>query len=818
MDHLLFSALRLKRFHNDAPFGQFLVLLFLFISLPSIPALALDEPDVYVQVRIAVQAPQQLTALQQQGIDIDHYRGKVGDYIEIVIPRHDLELVQVAGVPYTIVVEDVEKWFRERPSSSGADLLEGKKILAENGISGFGYGSMGGFYTYSEVVRQLDSMRLLYPSIITARESIGVSVEGRALWAVEISDNPGQEDPGEPVVYYDGLHHAREPMSMTVLMYYMYWLLENYGVDPEATYLVNNRRMLFVPVVNTDGYVYNQTINPNGGGQWRKNRSFNAGGSRGVDLNRNYGYQWGYDNVGSSPDPTSSTYRGPAAWSEPESRAVRDYATAHGPVIGFSCHSVAGRYLNPYGYKDTVVAYEYYAEFAGDFARENNYLYGTVAQMLNYTSNGTTRDFFHHDLNCLMWTPEIGGSSFWPLQSEIIPLAQENLLACKYLSWVSGAFADYQSFEHVGNEYALPGDTLRLAVHLRNKGLTLPARSVTVEVHSLYPHAQDLLTTSSFDSILVHESAGNTASPFTFRILPTATYLDEMLFAVTVRQEGVVTSRDTFSVNVGYPRVLFHEGSESGTGAWTRSGNQIPWDTTFVLAYQGSHSIADSRYGNVGNNTTNYLTTTQAIDLQGVVSPRLEFFARWANENGYDYVRVQISTNSGSTWTTLAGRHTRLVGGQPAYTANKGLWAWEQINLGIYAGQQVKIRFMLVTDGSLRGDGFYFDEFRIVDYRDSIVTHVDGRATQPLSFALSQNYPNPFNPSTTISYQLPHRSHVELHVYDCLGRRVQTLVDTDQPAGEHRVQWNADTHASGVYFYRLLTGTFAQVRAMLLLR
>jgi murein tripeptide amidase MpaA len=97
-------------------------------------------------------------------------------------------------------------------------------------------------------------------------------------------------------------------------MYYMWYLLENYGTDPEATYLVDNREMYFVPCFNPDGYEYNRQTDPNGGGMWRKNRR-NNGGSYGVDLNRNFGYMWGYDDLGSSPIPSSETYRGPSAFS-----------------------------------------------------------------------------------------------------------------------------------------------------------------------------------------------------------------------------------------------------------------------------------------------------------------------------------------------------------------------------------------------------------------------------------------------------------------------------------------------------------------------
>jgi murein tripeptide amidase MpaA len=71
----------------------------------------------------------------------------------------------------------------------------------------------------------------------------------------------------------------------------MWYLLENYGTNDEVTYLVNNHQLYFVPCINPDGYVYNQTTNPNGGGMWRKNRRNNGGGVYGVDLNQNKLFQ-----------------------------------------------------------------------------------------------------------------------------------------------------------------------------------------------------------------------------------------------------------------------------------------------------------------------------------------------------------------------------------------------------------------------------------------------------------------------------------------------------------------------------------------------
>jgi murein tripeptide amidase MpaA len=125
----------------------------------------------------------------------------------------------------------------------------------------------------------------LYPNLITPKWSLGTTHEGRQIWAVKISDNPNVNE-NEPQVFFDALIHAREPQSMATVLYFMYYLLENYGINQEVTYLVNNREIYFVPVLNPDGYVYNQTTNPSGGGDWRKNRRNNSG-SYGVDLNRN---------------------------------------------------------------------------------------------------------------------------------------------------------------------------------------------------------------------------------------------------------------------------------------------------------------------------------------------------------------------------------------------------------------------------------------------------------------------------------------------------------------------------------------------------
>jgi hypothetical protein len=93
----------------------------------------------------------------------------------------------------------------------------------------------------------------------------------------------------------------------------------------------------------------------------------------------------------------------------------------------------------------------------------------------------------------------------------------------------------------------------------------------------------------------------------------------------------------------------------------------------------------------------------------------------------------------------------------------------------------------------------------------------------PANFKLEQNYPNPFNPKTTISYNLPKSCHVQLAVFDVLGRNVVELVNANQKAGEHKIVWNGKNKdglnlTSGVYFYKLKWGGYEKVKKLLLVR
>ena len=195
---------------------------------------------------------------------------------------------------------------------------------------------------------------------------------------VKISDNP-DIDEQEPEILYTALIHAREPQSMMQMIYFMYYLLENYNTDPSVQYLVDNREMFFIPVLNPDGYEYNRSTNPSGGGMWRKNRK-NNGGSYGIDLNRNFGpyAYWNAPNGGSSTVPSSDTYRGTAPFSEPETANLRDFLATRYFKNALNYHTYSNLLIYPYGALEMETPDSAtFREFARDMTAYNGYEYGT---------------------------------------------------------------------------------------------------------------------------------------------------------------------------------------------------------------------------------------------------------------------------------------------------------------------------------------------------------------------------------------------------------------------------------------------------------
>ncbi len=875
----------------------------------------------YKQVKIYINDKSEIQQLINSGLQIDHFLLTKDNALEVFISDQEFEILKTLGYRYEILIDDYQKYYESLPQLTDAEkqafINESKELY---NVGGFGFGSMGGHYTYAEMVMELDSMYMMYPNLITQKISIGTSIQGRTIYAVKISDNPNISE-NEPRVAFTGVTHAREPMGMTNQIYYMYYLLENYALDPEVAYLVNNREIFFIPIVNVDGYEYNHQTNPNGGGMWRKNRN-----GTGIDLNRNYGpyAYWNAPNGGSSTDPNSDTYRGTAPFSELETQTVRDFLGGKSIKCALNYHTYGDYLIYPYGAlvhetPDSLI----FREYAADMTKYNHFSTGTDMQTVGYSTRGNSDDYAYDGDTVLnggkifAMTPELGTDGFWEPQSQIFGLAQECVWMNKYLTWVAGAYVDLQN-PNYDKTYFLPGDTIAVQPVYFNKGRT-GASPMTIELTSLSSYATVFANSAPIDSIPSRGSA-MTFMPCGLFLSPSTPIEQEIKLVLAVRSLSTYLRRDTISFIVGLPTLVMADTTNNINTLWTITSSPVnpKWAVTTTTFHSAPNSYTDSPTGNYSNNATVTMTLTNAINLSTYQHPKLTYWTRYDLESGWDYGQVRISTNNGSTWIPMAGEYTTIGSGsfqppgQPLYNGTRTTWVHEEIDLTGYNASQFKIRFELKTDGSQVRDGWYLDDIGVMIYaavpvelnsftanihegdvvlnwstsselnnngfeveraqadnkgnttsKYSSVGFVKGAGTTsektsyrfidktPLSgtsyyrlkqidydgtfriygplevttapvysYTLEQNYPNPFNPSTTIKYSLAENSFVSIEIYNIIGQKVTSLVNSKQEAGTYSVNFDANEYnlSNGVYIYKLRTDNFTSNRKMILMK
>jgi hypothetical protein len=285
------------------------------------------------------------------------------------------------------------------------------------GIDDFPPGDLG-YHTYAEMVADLQALAAAHPQTVHTF-SLGQSYEGRDLIGVRISDD-ANDNLSEPGVFYVGQHHAREHLTLEVVLSIAHLYADSSRVT--IGNLVHKRQIYVVPSLNPDGAEYDI-----GGGSyhfWRKNRQPNPD-AIGTDNNRNYTYRWGCCG-GSDGYGGGETYRGPSPLSAPENQRMADFMVAHPNVTtGISYHTYGDLILYPYGYTyedepadmdhvdhQTFVAMGAAMEAtAGYHAQQSSDLYIT---------DGDWNDWMYGALHRYPITIEMSGGGFYP-PDEFIP-------------------------------------------------------------------------------------------------------------------------------------------------------------------------------------------------------------------------------------------------------------------------------------------------------------------------------------------------------------------------------------------------------------
>lgn len=751
----------------------------------SAPAASSSPRAIYRLLARDLKDPRPIFAL---GLDVAGY-GPNGS-IDVILTEDERAKLRSLGV------EPVPLEFLTRGLRTAAQ----SPLLAPN---------LGDYHTVAETHAALQALVAAHPTL-AMMDTIGTSIEGRPIEALRISDNVGVPE-GEPEALVVGCHHARELMSVELPLYVATRLLDGYGSDPVITALVNGRDIWVVPMLNPDGHQYmSQNTQGQSDNWWRKNRRINGDGSFGVDLNRNYGYLWGFDNVGSSPLTTSEVYRGTGPFSEPETAALRAFMAAHSFTVSLSYHSYGELLLFPWGYATLDTPdHDVFQALGDSMGVQNGYLVGNPKSGAIYLTNGGMDDWVYGET---AEKPRVFGFTFEVNRAEQGGFApSDNLIVptCE-LNW--GPTLTLLRYADAPRRVLGPA---------RPSAPTYAAQLPGIRVSWTYPVPDppnepvrhDLRRVDSLFVGVDNAEAGTAA-------------WDTTLFAWT-------TAR-----------------SKSGVRSfWSGSGN----NRVSILRSRAGHDVAVSESLNV-----------QAFwDLESDLD---YWYAEASNDGGKTWAHLP---GNRSALTNPFGRNE----GNGVTGSSGGQFLEAAFSMAPLTGTQVLVRFRCVTDGSVAGEGVYLDDIAPTDIESSATlidtqsattsydvvplptkaTWFQARAVDsegqvgafgPRSrydpsltgavvpvpvIALDRihpNVPNPFNPRTTVRYDLAvgKPGPFALTLCDVSGRRVAVLARgwdegrgaTREAAWDGRTSSGADA-ASGIYVLVLecVRGTVSRKVALL---
>lgn len=757
-------------------------ILFIFILCTAL-GFSQNLQEKHQRAKISYNQSEDLIKLESFGIPIDHGVHKKGVFIISDFSISEIQTARNAGFTVDILIEDSKEYFLQRNSINS---VTEKNLFCTDQTSSdfetpnnFNLGSMGGYLTYQEMLDQLDLMKSLYPDLITTKENISdfitegqpdnsttPPIGGNGIKWVKISDNPSNSSENEPQILYTAIHHAREPNSLSQLIFYMWYLLENYDVDNEIKSIVDNTELFFVPVINPDGYLYNEKTDPNGGGFWRKNRK----NGNGVDNNRNYDYYingdpadgiWGGE--GASNDPNNQTYHGTAPFSEVENQAIKWFCEQHDFVMALNNHSYGELLLYPYGYANDVPTpeNELFEIVSEVLVSQNGY--DNILSSGLYPAAGDSDDFMYgttgtHDKIYAM-TPEIG-PEFWPPSSQIEGIAKNmmylNITSAKMVNNYADLIDTSPLF--VGNEVIIDQ-----TFDIKRLGLS-GSGNFTININPISTNISAVGDAISFSNLDVLEETNGTIQ---YTLINETQAGDPIVFEIIINN-GSYDTKILLNKIFGSLIPVFEDIGDSTTDNFDNNG----WGITNTTYVSPSSSITESPNGNYQNNENKTIRLSENINLTNAIGANVTFYAKWDIENNWDYVQLEVSIDNGNSWIPQCGLFTNEGSsnegqptGQPLYDGTQNNWVLEQIDLSDYLGEEITIRFKFESDGEVRADGFYFDDLTINVLDDGTLSNADVLASQ---FSV---YPNPV---TNLLYITTPKNNYTLGIYNIQGQLIKT--------------------------------------------
>ncbi len=283
------------------------------------------------------------------------------------------------------------------------------------------------YSSYQECVDFFNKAQREHPDLFRV-ETIGKTWEERDIICVTLSDGMADADE-KPALFYTGTIHAREWIGIELALAYARYVIENIDYDPQLRTLLRRATFYMVPCANPDGFEYSR----NHFSFWRKNRRQNADGSYGVDLNRNF-------SVGFTPNKntTSNVYSGPEPFSEPETRALRDFVLAHPNItIALDYHSQGNVFFPAHNFihEDAIDATDLNvlsANMAEEIRKVSGREYGVhMGKPPTHLISGSGREFYY-STGALALVVEVGSRNISDYQQNMQEHINEQIPALSF--------------------------------------------------------------------------------------------------------------------------------------------------------------------------------------------------------------------------------------------------------------------------------------------------------------------------------------------------------------------------------------------------
>ena len=773
-----------------------------------------NNKELYHRIKIEYSNALEFNTLLNSGICIDHGIHKKNEYFESDFSESEISILTELNFNYSIVINDVSSFYKNRNIPSHKDYVsntnaknfscetdENSSYTTPQNYDIKDGSDFGGFYTYSEMLAELDEMSQLFPNLISTRSDVKdenifsephphQTYEDRFLQWVKISDNPNTNE-NEPEVLYTAVHHAREPASLQQLIFYMWYLLENYETDQEIRDIVDNTELYFIPCVNPDGYVYNETDEPQGGGMWRKNR-FNT---HGVDNNRNYSYidnngNEVWNTAGTSNNTGNDTYAGTEPFSESENSAIRYFVENNDFKLALNNHTYSNLLLYPFGYdyNQFTEDNEVFESISGLLVQENGY--ENILSSELYPAAGDSDDFMYGMLTTensgtrdktFAMTPEIG-SSFWPAAATIEDLCKEML----FLNLNAARLVNNYATLNESSSYTIEGLSFNSTYELQRLGISEPGDfSVT-----FVPVSDNISSVESVNNYNQLDLGETVEGSFSITLNSNINVGDDVSYKL-VLNNGAFDKEYQITKIFGEYSAIFTDSEGAFSGNWITNSNE--WAETNEDYFSASTSITDSPNNNYYNNENSVITINNEIDLSDYSYAEITFKAKWEIQSNFDYVQLEIYSDNSDYWIPQCGIYTQSGGGnhqnaygEPLYSGNQDAWIEEKISLSDYLGESILIRFKIITNGFGRRDGFYFDDLEINGISNQL--NVNNNVNE-----FTYLYPNPVSNILNINTDL---NDFTVEIYSISGQLLIT--------NRNIKTYDFSNYNSGVYILKLI--------------